>query len=438
MQPYTIDLVNYLFRGVPMNEFDANHFFADEALIADPYGYCAEQRAQCPVRVDPTSGVVAVTGYDEAMAVYVDTEHFSACTAVLGPFAGLPFEPDGDDITEQIARHRDELPFSGYMATLDPPRHGEVRGLLSRLMTPRRMKENEAFIWALADEELNAILPAGRCEFVGSFTQPLAMLVIADLLGVPAEDHDEFRRNLASARQSTEGSETVASDPLGFLSERFTSYIEDRRREPRDDVLTKLATATYPDDSTPEVTDVVHLATFLFAAGQETTSQFLTFVLRRLAEHPALQDRLRSDRTLIPAFLEETLRLESPIKSHFRLTSKSTDLGGVPIPAGRTIMMLPGAANRDPNRFEAPDEFRLDRPNVREHVAFGRGAHACPGAPLARVEGQAVLDRLLSRMTDIRIDEAAHGPADARRFTYDPTYLFRGMKELHLEFTPAP
>jgi cytochrome P450 len=421
-----------------MTDFDSNHFFTDEALIVDPYPYFAEQRSRCPVRTDPSNGIVAVTGYEETMSVYTDAEHFSACTAVLGPFAGLPFEPEGDDIGEQIAQHRDELPFSGYLATLDPPRHTRVRGLLSRLMTPRRLKENEEFIWALADRQLDAIVPAGRCEFSRDYADPFAMLVIADLLGVPAEDHDAFRSNLAAARESTEGQTAVAGDPLAFLEERFTSYVEDRRRDPRGDVLTSLAQAKYPDGSTPEVIDVVRLATFLFAAGQETTRQFLTFALRRLAEEPDLQQRLRDDRSLIPSFLEESLRLESPIKSHFRLSSKTTAIGGVPVPAGRTVMVLPGAANRDPARFEQPDEFRLDRPNVREHVAFGRGHHACPGAPLARVEGYVALERVLSRMADIRVSEAAHGPPDARRYTYDPTYLFRGLKALHLEFTPVP
>ena len=418
-----------------MAHFDSNRFFTDEELIADPYPYYAQQRSVCPVRVDPDNGLVAITGYDETMSVYVDAEHFSACTAVLGPFAGLPFEPEGDDIGEQIAQHRDQLPFSGYLATLDPPRHAHVRGLLSRLMTPRRLKENEEFVWALAERQLDRIVPAGRCEFLHDYGQAFAMLVIADLLGVPASDHEMFRDNLAAARRDTEG-QTIAGDPLAFLTERFTTYVENRRRRPRDDVLTSLAQATYPDGSTPDVVDVVRLATFLFAAGQETTSQFLTFALRRLAEHPDLQQQLRDDRSLIPNFVEESLRLESPIKSQFRLSSKTTTIGGVPTPAGRTVMLLPGAANRDPARFARPDEFRLDRPNLREHVAFGRGVHACPGGSLARVEGHITLERVLSRMGDIRISEEHHGPAEARRYAYDPTYMFRGLKALHLEFTP--
>lgn len=420
-----------------MSEFDSNDLFTNEGLIDDPYGYYAEQRSQCPVRVDPNTGIVAVVGYDEALSVYKDVAGFSACNMVLGPFAPLPFEPSGDDITEQIEQHRDEMPFSGYLATLDPPRHTHVRGLLSRLMTPRRLKENEEFMWLLADRQLDEFVPKGGGNFLEEYARSFSMLVIADLLGVPAEDHDAFRQNLAASRDASAEAQAVADNPLEFLEEKFTSYIEDRRRTPRNDVLTSLAQAKYPDESTPEVIDVVHLATFLFAAGQETTTQLLSFALRELAERPDLQQRLRQDTSLIPTFLEETLRMESPIKSHFRLASKTTTIGGVPVPAGRTLVLLLGAFNRDPARFEEPDEFRLDRPNVREHVAFGRGVHTCPGAPLARVEGRVTLERVLSRMADIKISEAQHGPAPARRYNYDPTFLVRGLKDLHIEFTPV-
>jgi hypothetical protein len=234
---------------------------------------------------------------------------------------------------------------------------------------------------------LAAALDAGGVAVNGFPIVPPArsfsMLVIADLLGVPAEDHDSFRDNLAASRSASAEAQTVAHNPLQFLEEKFTAYVEDRRRNPRNDVLTSLAQAKYPDESRPEVIEVVHLATFLFAAGQETTTQLLAFALRELAERPDLQHRLREDSSIIPDFLEETLRVESPIKSHFRLASNTTTVGGVPTPAGTTVMLLPGAFNRDPARFDEPDELRVDRPNVREHVAFGRGVHTCPGAPLA-------------------------------------------------------
>lgn len=420
-----------------MSDFDSNDFFSNESLIVDPYRYYAEQRSQCPVSVDRNQGLMAVTGYDAATAVYRDAGEFSACNAVIGPFGGLAFEASGDDITAQIEAHRDEMPFSAFLGTLDPPAHTRVRGLLSRLMTPLRLKENESFMWSLADRQLDRIVDARRCEFFSEFAQPFSMFVIADLLGVPAEDHAAFQGALAAGHSGMAESQAVTHNPLEFLEERFTAYIEDRRREPRSDVLTSLAQAKYPDESTPEVIDVVRLSTFLFAAGQETTSKMLTFAVQTLGERPDIQQRLREDRSLIPSFIEESLRMESPIKSHFRLASKTTTVGGVPTPAGTTMMLLPGAANRDPSRFDEPDEFRIDRPNVREHIAFGRGIHTCPGAPLARVEGHVSLERILTRMTDIRISEDHHGPADARRYTYDPSFMMRGLTELHIEYTPV-
>ena len=137
-----------------------------------------------------------------------------------------------------------------------------------------------------------------------------------------------------------------------------------------------------------------------------------------------------------PAFLEETLRMESPVKAHFRMARTSTTIGDVKVPAGTTVMLLPGACNRDARKFEDPNMFRADRRNVREHIAFVRGVHSCPGAPLARTEGRISLNRILDRMTDIRISEERHGPADARRYSYEPTFIMRGLTELHLEFTP--
>jgi cytochrome P450 len=420
-----------------MTEFDTLEFFSDASLVIDPYKYYAEKRSQCPVQFDPRQGIMALTGYDEAVSIYRDTAAFSSCNAVIGPMVGLPFEPTGDDITDQIQAHRSEMPFSDFMSTLDPPVHTRVRGLLSKLMTPRRLKENEAFMWAQADRQLDEFLQAGLCEFNGRFAQPFSMLVIADLLGVPAEDHDAFRKNQAARHSGMAESQAVGHNPLQFLEERFTDYVESRRRDPRGDVLTSLAQAKYPDGSTPDVIDVVRLATFLFAAGQETTGKLLTFAMQTLGERPDLQQQLRDERSLIPSFLEESLRMEAPIKSHFRLTSKTTTIGDVSTKAGTTVMLLPGAFNRDPDHFENPDTFDMKRPDVREHLAFGRGIHTCPGAPLARVEGRVSLERILSRMDDIRISEAHHGPANERRYSYDPTFLMRGLTELHIEFTPA-
>jgi cytochrome P450 len=225
--------------------------------------------------------------------------------------------------------------------------------------------------------------------------------------------------------------------PLEYLYERFAAYVEERRREPRGDVLSGLASATFPDGSTPDVADVARVATNLFAAGQETTVRLLSSALKLLVERPELQRRLREERALIPNFIEEALRMESPIKGDFRLSRVPTTVGGVDIPAGTTVMVLNGAANRDPRHFEEPDTFDPARANARHHIAFGRGIHTCPGAPLARAEGRVAIERLLDRTADIRVSERVHGPEGERRYHYIPTYILRGLTHLNVEFTLA-
>jgi cytochrome P450 len=419
-------------------DVDEADFFTSGSLVADPYPYYDVLRGRCPVQSEPHHDVVMVTGYDEALAVYHDSDRFSSCIAVTGPFPGFPIPLEGDDVGELIEQHRDDLPFSDQLPTFDPPKHTIHRGLLMRLLTPGRLKENEDSMWALADAQLDELVADGRGDLVGDYAGPFAMLVIADLLGVPAEDHDDFRRGLGQTKGfgSTSG-DTLTHTPLEFLYDRFTAYVEDRRRSPREDVLTRLAQATYKDGSVPEVPDVVRLAANLFAAGQETTVRLLAAAVQVIAEDPGLQDRLRADRAEIPNFIEEVLRFESPVKGDFRLARVSATVGGVDIPAGTTLMVLNGAANRDPRHFERPGEFRPDRENSREHLAFGHGAHFCPGAPLARAEGRISLERMLDRMLDIRIDAEQHGPPGARRFRYFPTYILRGLQALHIQFTPA-
>jgi cytochrome P450 len=425
-----------------VDDFEAIDFFRDEALVADPYPYFEALRGRCPVRRESHHDVVMVTGYEEALQVYNDTDAFSACVSVSGPFPGFPVPLEGDDISGLIERHRDELPMSDQLPTLDPPTHTDHRALLMRLITPKRLKENEASMWHLADGLLDTYLAPGEGEFIGGFAGPFTLLVIADLLGVPEEDRQEFmaklqRRPQDEAGIGSTGDDTLHHSPLEYLYGRFTTYVEERRREPRADVLTGLATATFPDGSTPEVADVVRVAANLFAAGQETTVRLLSAALRLIAEQPELQRLLRAERDRIPNFIEETLRIESPVKGDFRLSKVPTTVGGVDIPAGTTVMVLNGAANRDPRQFENPAAFDVARANVRRHMAFGRGVHACPGAPLARAEARVTIERLLDRTCDIRVSERAHGPADARRYQYVPTFILRGLTHLGLEWSEA-
>ncbi len=419
-------------------------FFMSGALVVDPYPYYDDLRADCPVRREPHHGVVMITGYDEALAVYRDTASFSSCTAVTGPFPGLPVSLDGlgdGDISDLIERHREEVPYSDQLPSFDPPKHTQHRGLLMRLLSPRRLAENEAAMWELADRQLDHYFDTSDREFVRDYAEPFALLVIADLLGVPTEDREDFRHQMGRTKGfgSTSG-DTLAQTPLGYLYDAFETYIEDRRRSPRDDVLTQLAQATYKDGSTPDVIDVVRLAANLFAAGQETTVRMLAASAHLIAEDPNLQRRMRYRRDLIPEFIEETLRFESPVKGDFRMAKVPVTVGGVELPAGTTLMLLNGAANRDPRHFDEPNTFHPTRGNAREHLAFGHGAHFCPGAPLARAEGRISIERMLDRMIGICISDEHHGPPGERRFRYHPTYILRGLTRLHLDFevnTPA-
>lgn len=420
-----------------MTDFESVDFFTDHSLVCDPYPYFDHLRSKCPVTPASPFNVLAVTGHEEAVAVYKNSA-FSSCVSVAGPFSGMPFGPGGDDVSELIEQYRANVPMAEHITSQDPPLHTRTRGLLAKLITPKRLKENEEFMWRLADQQLDTFIDRSRCEFLEDYARPFSLLVIADLLGVPADVHDEIRSVFASQHVGEVGGDSpTAHNPLEWLNDKFHGYIEERRRRPREDVLTELAQANYEDGSTPEIIDVVNLSTFLFAAGTETTTKLVSGAVRMIGDNPEFETYLRGDRGRIPAFLEETLRMESPVKAHFRMARTSTTIGDVEVPAGTIVMLLPGACNRDARKFEDPNTFRPDRRNVREHIAFIRGIHTCPGAPLARTEGRISLNRILDRMTDIRISEEHHGPVDARRYSFEPTFILRGLNDLHIEFNPV-
>ncbi|MDZ4236513.1 MAG: cytochrome P450, partial [Dietzia sp.] len=359
-----------------MTDLAAVNFFADESVSQDPYEYWDYLREQGPVTREPHFGVVAVTGYQEVMAAFKDHDHFSAVNAIGGPFPPLPFTPEGDDITEQIEAHRHEFPIHEHMVVMDPPAHERARSLLSRLLTPRRLKENEDFMWQLVDSQIDQFINNGKCEFLSEYAKPFATTAIIDLLGVPEADRPEFLAALGAERPSgnvvgaLDGA-PVGRDPLRYLDDKFAGYLAERRRDPRDDVLSGMATATYPDGSTPELLEVVKPATFLFAAGQETVTKLLSAAVQVLADRPEYQETLRQNPDGIPVFIEEALRMHSPTKVDFRLVRKSTTLGGTHLKAGTIVMLCLGAANRDRRKFDDPHDFRPDRKNVREHIAFG-------------------------------------------------------------------
>jgi cytochrome P450 len=318
------------------------------------------------------------------------------------------------------------------LTSIDPPRHTRERALAGKLFTPNRLKENEEFMGALADELIDEIADRGEVEFGAAYARPFTLLVVAELLGVPREDHKQFRRWLGG-NQGNVGNpdgEHGGDQIFSRLAPYFTRYIEARRAAPSEDVMSRLAHFRYPDGELPEVAEVVRLASILFAAGQETTARLIAAGMRVLAEQPALVDELRSDPSGIPNFVEECLRLEGPIKNTFRLALEDTKIGDVKIPAGTIVMGSIGAANRDPRVFDDPDRFDPRRANAKRNIAFGHGEHFCPGASLARAEARVSFERLLARLDDFEL-------VDPGALRYAETFIIRGLEALPLRFRRA-
>jgi cytochrome P450 len=419
-----------------MSDYSGLDYFNDVSLVNDPHPYFEYLHSMGPAVKLPKHNVVAVTGYDEGVAVLMDHDAFSSINSATGPLPPLPFKPEGDDITEQIRRFRGEMSFGAMLVTQDPPEHTRSRSLLMGLLTPNRLQENEQFIHIAAERKIAEFIDRSRFEAVSEFARPVATLTIADLLGVPEADHQEFCA-LFGQLPGQIGGDVMENNPMTKVAMHFYRYIEDRRREPRNDVMTRLAQAKYRDGELPDITEIVSHAAVLFGAGQDTTVRLMAAMLRTLGENPELQRQVREDRNRIPDFVEEVLRLDGPVKAHFRLATRQAKVGDVDVAPGTTVMLVQSAMSRDPRRFEAPNEFHLDRKNRQTQLAFGRGIHNCVGAPLARKEAKLALEHLFNRIADIRIDETKHGPKNARRYEYEPNYTQRALCAVHIEFTKA-
>jgi cytochrome P450 len=226
--------------------------------------------------------------------------------------------------------------------------------------------------------------------------------------------------------------------PMVAMTGYFYRYITERQENPRDDILTELAEAEYYDGTRPSMMDLMTLGVFMFGAGQDTSAKLLGNSMRYIIDVPGLQDQLRADPKLIPAMLEEVLRLEGSTKQLSRLARRDTKIGDLPVKAGTKVLIgIPGG-NRDPGRWDDPNTFKLDRKKIREHLAFGRGKHVCAGAPLARAEVRIILEKFLEMTSHIGLDESKHGPEGKRDFDFEPSFIIRGLSELQVTFTPAP
>jgi len=418
---------------------DETDYFSDYSVLRDPSNYFEALRQKGPASWIKNGEILAVVGFNEVLSVLQNDEVFSPVnsspSACLQP---LPFAPEGDDITEQLNAHRQEFPHWNIMTSLEGESHAANRSLINSFFTPTRLKANEEYMTGLSKKLVAEVAAKGGCDIINELSVPFVTLVIADLLGVPDGDRQKFREVVnASPRPGAMNVDPTKEsvDPMTFMGQYFYQYLQSRRENPQDDILSELANKKYPDGSTPELLDLVTAAIFVFGAGGDTTTKLIGSAILYLVQDLELQKTLRADRSLIPVFLEEILRLEGATKVLFRMAKKTTEIGGIAVPAGTRIMVSIFAANRDPERWgENAGEFQFKRPKVMQHLSFSRGTHTCIGNPLARTEGRVMLNQLFDQTEEIVLDESVHGALGEHELGYEASFLLRGLESLAVKF----
>ena len=392
-------------------------FFGVDAL-QDPYPLYDRLRAGGPVHRIGDSGFYLVCNWEAINDAINRPDDFSSNLTATMMFTAegtvVPFELDGLGGPTQI------------LATADDPAHAVHRKMLVPQLAAKRIRAMETFIADTFDRLWTENLRDGHIEWMGALANRLPMMVVARLIGVPAEDVDQLVRWACASTQLLDGlvdQEQLAAS--GVAAMELGNYIHGHlvlaAADPPDNLLGALATACYAgefDQLTAQLMMII-----LFSAGGESTGSLLGNSMGILATRPDLQQRVREDTDLLGPFIEEALRYEPPFRGHYRHVVADTTLGGTDVPAGSRLLLLWGAANRDPAQFDAPHEFRLDRPGGKGHITFGKGAHFCVGAALARLEAQIVLRAVLDRTS--QIDAVDIGP-------WLPSILVRRREHLEL------
>ncbi|GIE49183.1 cytochrome P450 [Amorphoplanes nipponensis] len=397
---------------------DVREDFADPALRTDPHPVYAQWRRETPVRrVKLPNGVTAwlVTRYEDARQALTDPRLSKALPVGQTTDSALP-----PAVGAAVSRH---------MLSADPPDHTRLRRLVSGAFTARRIEALRPRIEEITDELLAAMAGRERVDLIDAFAFPLPIQVICELLGVPAADRDSFRR-----WSNTIVAGAAARDRLPGAMQAMVSYIREliaeRRAQPGEDLLSGLIGVRDAGDrlSEDELSSMVFL---LLIAGHETTVNLIGNGVHLLLHERTRWERLRADPALLPSAIEEFLRYEGPVETAtFRVATRELELGGTTIRAGDPVLVVLLSADRDQQRFPAPDELRMDRAQ-NPHLAFGHGIHYCLGAPLARLEAQVAFGRLLARYPHMRL---AVAPAE---LTWRPGVLMRGLLELPVVPGPA-
>lgn len=422
-----------------MNTVEPN-FYHDPDVIQNPKAYFERLRSRSPVTWEPHHGTLMVTGFEEALAVLNDRDGvFSNAASIGGPIPGLPFKPEGSDIRAQLDVHRSQMPWADHLVAFDGAKHTEYRALLGGLLTFKRLKQNEEYLYGLVDRLIDGFIDKGAINAVPEYAHATTVYAISDLMGIPVADRGLLLEQIGAPPSQVDGDAAmkIGPDPLVGMKALFDGYLHEREQTHHGDLMSELMRTKLKDGSEPDFEILSGLARFLFGAGQDTTSRLIAMGILILAEQPELQVRLRAEPEKIKDFIEECLRFDAPVKVSYRLALQDTRVGDVDVPAGTIVVVSLMAASSDPAKFENPDVFDMDRPHVRDHMGFSRGVHGCLGAPLGRMEARIAIERLLARTSNIRLSDQHHGPAGNRSFNFEPTYTFRSLADLYIEFDPA-
>lgn len=365
----------------------------------NPYLQYGRLREGDPVHRSQALQAWIVTRYEDCLAVMRDHATYSSDA-----------HNARGQLAEALQQQRRESPVGDVATVLgvDPPRHTEMRAIVNRAFTPRRVQSLRPRIEEITQELLAAAPGPGPFEVMTGLAQPLPVIVIAELLGVPPADRVRFKEwsnAIAATTNIVQTEEMVATSRRAVqeLVDYLGGFIRDRQRHPREDLISVLVTAEEAGARlSPE--EILAFAILLLVAGNETTTNLIGNGLAAILEHPGAVEGLRAAPDGVPTAIEELLRYDSPVQGLARFTTREVELGGQRIAHGDVVLCMIGAANRDPRQFDEPDSLRLDR-DPNRHLSFGQGIHFCLGAPLARLEADVAFRALLARWPSIALAE---------------------------------
>jgi cytochrome P450 len=406
--------------GAQLQPYSMNVNITSPAFKADPYPFYARMRAEAPVHrvtLPDKREAWLVVRYAEVAAVLKDERFIKDRFKTPELAAKQPWMP------------KSFLPLAHNMLDRDPPDHTRLRSLVHKVFTPRLVEEMRRRVQSLTDEFLDASEPTGKMDLIRDYALPLPSTIIAEMLGVPAEDRHRFHRwtNSMVVADASKLSLLRAMPGVLALLRYVRKLVKKRRTDPRDDLASALVRAEEAGDQLSE-DELVAMIVLLLIAGHETTVNLIGNATLALIEHPEQMDQLRRNPAMIQSAVEEMLRYDGPLAmATERFAGEDVSVSGVAIPRNALVFAVLGSANRDEQQFPNPDNLDLARAD-NKHVAFGLGIHYCLGAPLARLEGQIAISTLLRRAPALRLAV----PRDKLRWRRG--FILRGLTALPVAF----